>query len=414
MSSVVNPSNGPYPGSGTGEEFAMRALATWGGEIPVRGVYIAGATSAGNPLRLLSRTSGFELTGSFVPSALLAEGNNFFLLPEPVRPITGADFRAGILQQDADAASNGLVTGTPFFYRGTWSDPRSLYHHMVTGVWPGTASGTVNELRITGAQLTGLNCRGIITRSIGTNKVSLMIPRDCSDPKLLLYEHGAGGDYLSHISSSISVNTTSGYQMGDAVWIQTMLAAGYFVLAHSGGTADEGTANNDTWFTEAAYAHQTAALDWVDSLGITFSKSVVVGKSMGGGLSLRAVAYRVARTRMPAFSRWYGVSPVCSLKGPANDGQASVAAWTATLLARHGVGSIAALPATCDPSLFPASVWTGKAMAATVSSDDTSVPTAKNLTLLQAAGATVTVATTTGAHGLIAHTTSALATHLLA
>jgi hypothetical protein len=117
---------------------------------------------------------------------------------------------------------------------------------------------------------------------------------------------------------------------------------------------------------------------------------------------------------MPAFSRWYGVVPVCSLKGPANDGQASVAAWTATLLARHGVAAIADLPASCDPSLFPATVWDGKALAATVSSDDTSVPTAKNLTLLQAAGATVTVATTTGAHGLIAQTTSAVATHLLA
>ncbi|APW37647.1 hypothetical protein RD110_10960 [Rhodoferax koreense] len=201
--------------------------------------------------------------------------------------------------------------------------------------------------------------------------------------KVCMYFHGAGDDYLSHLTGITAATST---QLLFRATLKALLADGWIVITSSGGSI------TDHWGNPASWLATQAALAWLKTK-LTVAKLSVVGQSMGGLTSLRALA------QYSGITNWYGIYPVCNLAYM----QASSSFTSAINTAFGGAPGFAANVADCDPMQFSTSQYGGKNMRMTASASDTIVSKANNSDLLvtkvTGTAASVVLTTHTGTHG---------------
>lgn len=210
---------------------------------------------------------------------------------------------------------------------------------------------------------------GGLHNTISGDEIAVMISRNgfsIPTSKVCIYFHGAGDDYLSHITSAAGANNT---QMRMATTINALLDDGWLILSFNGGT------NPTHWGNPTSFTSVQNALTWLKSI-FHVTTVVCLGQSMGGLTSLRAVC------QLPGITRWYGIYPVCDL-----DAIYTAGLFTAGMRTAYGVSDdpgFAAASVGCDPMLFTLSQFNGKRFRMTASSGDTIVPKADHSDALAA------------------------------
>lgn len=229
---------------------------------------------------------------------------------------------------------------------------------------------------------------GGLHHTISSDEVSVLLPRStpgAQTAKVCFYFHGAGDDFLSHITSPAGSNNT---QTRMASTVAALLDDGWTILACNGGAI---AAN---WGNPASFTALQAALAWLKTI-FTVTEVVCLGQSMGALSSLRAVC------QVPGIERWYGIYPVCDLAEIYASGL-----FVASMRTAYGAANDAAFTANsagCDPLLFTLSQFNGKRFRMTASASDTIVPKADHADALAARITgncySVAVVTHTGDHG---------------
>ena len=196
------------------------------------------------------------------------------------------------------------------------------------------------------------------------DKVSVIVPKNInatSLSKVCFYFHGAGDNYISHLT---------GADGGTSDVLRSVLLAliddGWIVVSSNGGSI------TNHWGNPASSLATSTVLAWLkDKFNIT--KTVAVGQSMGGLSSLRALSLN------PDITNWYGIYPVCNLESSKLN-----PIFSADVLAAHGGQSAYdANKSSCDPMLMSASLFAGKKMRSIASYADSLVPRASHSDLLK-------------------------------
>jgi pimeloyl-ACP methyl ester carboxylesterase len=231
-----------------------------------------------------------------------------------------------------------------------------------------------------------------------SDDVAILFPKNFTGlgVKVALYCHGAGDDYLSILSSPSSATSTQ--RLVRNVF-NALLDDGFVIVSYTGGTIGDHWGNPPSWLATKA------ALDLVQSL-LPVDKIVLVGQSMGGTASLRALA------NYEGITNWFGFYPVCSIA-------AQVAGYSAQInTAFAASGGYAANASACDPLLLATSLFAGKRMMCVASAADTAVSKAANADALMAkvsgVAAVASVTATAGNHGDASNWTTGIATQMLA
>jgi pimeloyl-ACP methyl ester carboxylesterase len=233
-----------------------------------------------------------------------------------------------------------------------------------------------------------------------SDDVAVLVPPAVLAPgataKVAIWCHGAGDDYMSHISDG---NAGFSSNLNRPV-IRGLLLDGWIVVACTATSTLH-------WGNPNAWLAQKRAIDWIKSW-LTIGKIAAVGQSMGGLMSLRALV------EYPEIKNWYGIYPVADLQSAMGG---SIPATIASTFAPFG--GLAANLTACNPVSFGASKYAGKRLLCTASAADALVPKAGNADAIVAyaasGGASVaSVTATTGDHGNASNFTAPIVTAMLA
>lgn len=338
-------------------------------------------------------TGLMEFSGVIKPSAVVpfASGQSLAELPIGFAPDLQHRSPAVLLNQDAGNAA---------------SPCEAILFGNDSGV--PTLAIEANATTVTKTPLMGVSARAYTStvraaiywrNAVDGDDVSVIVPPAALVPgvsvKVALWCHGAADDYLSHLSDQ---NAGSSSNRSRAI-IMGLLNDGWIVVGVSAKSSVH-------WGNPGAWAAQARAIDWLKSW-LTIGKMVAVGQSMGGTLSLHALA------AYPEITTWYGIYPVCDITNVN-------AAYSTDITAAYAPhGGVAANLTTSNPTSFPAGTYAGKRLLCTASPGDSAVPKATNADALRtkaiADGAAVaTVTATTGEHGDASHFTPAIVTAMLA
>ncbi|MDB6021787.1 MAG: hypothetical protein JWQ04_1644 [Pedosphaera sp.] len=219
-----------------------------------------------------------------------------------------------------------------------------------------------------------------------SDRVTVLFPSPLPDfnagAKVCFYFHGTGDDAWSHISDAVDSTAFLFHSC-----LKAILQDGWTVISSDGGTAQ-----TNHWGNPNSYVATTNALAWVKSI-IPVSKIAVVGQSMGGLSSLRAL------TSIPGISNCYEIYPVCNLNYMFTNSSFTASITTAYT---NSTGFSNCL-ATCDPMQITLANFAGKNVKMTSSYGDTVVDRTNNadklLARLTGTAASVSITTTTGNHG---------------
>lgn len=295
---------------------------------------------------------------------------NGFAPPYPVRSstilVSAVSSGAVVMGGGMEARANG---GVAVMVPGQTTDP-----YVTTDVF---------FVEATLRSKTAGNFVGVLGNEINGDQISLMIPRvpQAQQLKLCIYFHGYGNDFLSHITD-ISASPSTQTLMGPM--IQALLNDGYAILGLNGGSI------TDNWGNPQSFEATQSALLWANSI-LSFSKTVLIGQSMGGLMSLRAIS------QIEGISHWYGIYPVCDLQAIYDSGL-----FVSSMNTAYS-GDFSSNKTGCDPLLFPIEQYSGKKFRGTGSPGDTLVSTAENLdalvTRITGTALSVSKLTTTGDHG---------------
>lgn len=275
-----------------------------------------------------------------------------------------------------------------------------------------TLAVELNGTSVTSTPLLGVSARGFTSvlragiywrNTTDGDDVSVVVPAAALAPgatvKVALWCHGAADDYLSHLSDQ---NTGSSSNRSRPI-ITGLLNDGWVIV----GVSAKSTTH---WGNPGAWAAQARAVDWLKSW-LTIGKMVAIGQSMGGTLSLRALA------AYPEITNWYGIYPVADLTVQYT---AAGNAYQADIIAAYAAyGGYAANLTQCSPVNFPAGAFAGKRLLATASTGDVNVPKATNADAVVAkaladGALTASVTATTGGHGDADNFTAARVAAMLA
>lgn len=216
------------------------------------------------------------------------------------------------------------------------------------------------------------------------DEVTVMIPQmgDQVEIDLVIYDHGAGDDHLSHLSSA----GTGSSQQRMAPIIPALLDEKYWTVGFNGGAIAE------NWGNAAAFAALQALIAKVKTFGPVRSIKIL-GQSMGGLVGLRALG------DIAEVTHFYGIYPACNRQAVYTSGVGDFAAKMAT--ADGGVFS--ANSTTLDPMLMTLSKFAGKKFRAAASESDSIINTDNNtdafITRITGTAASATKLTATGDHG---------------
>lgn len=391
--------SGGLPQISSGAVFAPASIAAMAAANPLRmpvRAFLNGWSNFGGtqtPLTVTVQPGGrLQYEGLIKPSQAYASNQYFFDLPNGFEP-TLTTRTAGLL---SDQTAGGLQKSCEYEMDATTATPPGLKCETTGVVGP-----TLNLAQIdAGGYSRYLSGAIYWANTTIADDVAVLVPYAAMDPaktaKVLIWCHGAGDDYLSHISDG---NSGFSSRLSRSMVIG-LLNDGWIIVSCTATSAQH-------WGKPDAWTAQKAAIDWLKSW-LSVGKWAVLGQSMGGTLSLRTLA------QYPEIRNWYGIYPVCSISSMTGGsfGGNITAAYAS-------VGGLAAVQSQTNPILFPAATWAGKRLLATHSPGDTAVPKAANSDALIAraitgGAAVATVTATTGDHGNASNFTAPLVTAMLA
>lgn len=343
----------------------------------------------------ISPNGQLEYSGLVKPSGAFASGQAICELPIGFAPDLQSRAPAVVLN---GGSGNASTAGESILYGVDTAVP--------------TLTIEVNGTSITSTPLMGVSARGFTSllraaiywrNTTDNDDVSIVVPAAALVPgatvKVAIWCHGAADDYLSHLSDQ---NGGSSSNLSRPV-IMGLLNDGWIVL----GCSAKSTVH---WGNPGAWTAQSRAIDWLKSW-LNVGKMVAIGQSMGGTLSLRALA------SYPEITNWYGIYPVANITAQYT---AASNAYQADIIAAYTpYGGYTANLAQCSPVNFVSGAFAGKRLLCTASPSDVNVPKASNadqlVTKALADGAlTASVTATTGGHGDTSNFTSPIVTAMLA